>query len=59
MSEDKNMTISIGALVLITIGVIFLLGNLDIVNNAFGKLWPAILLVIGGGIIVNSHMRRK
>lgn len=44
------------AFVLITFGVIMLLGNLNIVSNAFSKLWPLILIAAGVGKIVNSFL---
>jgi len=32
---------------LITLGVIFLLGKLGYVTNAFSKLWPLLIIVLG------------
>ncbi|MFC1648595.1 LiaI-LiaF-like domain-containing protein [Nanoarchaeota archaeon] len=53
-SKQKITNISIGALLLITIGIIFLFGNLGIVDNAWAKLWPLLLVVIGIAKIWNS-----
>jgi len=39
--------------VIITAGIIFLLQNLDIVNDAWKKLWPLLIIVIGVVYIIN------
>lgn len=36
-----------GPLILITLGVLFLLNNLDPARFQFGRMWPVILIVIG------------
>ena len=41
--------------ILITIGVIFVLENFGIVDDAFSKLWPLILIVIGAAIIFGER----
>ena len=48
----------IGALVLITLGVLFLADEF-IPHINFGDLWPIILIVIGIGLLINSFGRRK
>jgi phage shock protein C len=48
----------IGALVLITLGVLFLADEF-IPNISFGDLWPIILIVIGIGLLVGTAARRK
>lgn len=48
----------IGALVLITLGVLFLVDEF-IDNIDFGDLWPILLIVIGIGLLVNSFGRRR
>jgi hypothetical protein len=42
-----NINLSYFGFILLTIGLIFLIDNLNILNNAWGKLWPLILIVIG------------
>lgn len=37
----------IGAIILIALGVLFLLSNLDIWNFDIGRFWPVILIVVG------------
>jgi fatty acid desaturase len=39
--------VSVLPYVLITIGFIFLLGSLGIVTDAWWRLWPLLLIVIG------------
>lgn len=48
----------IGALVLITLGVLFLMDEF-IPHLDFGDLWPILLIVIGIGLLVNSIGRRQ
>lgn len=45
MSKDRRF--SIFPYILITVGVIFVLQNFGILDDAFSKLWPVILIVIG------------
>ena len=44
MKKGKRI---MGPLILITIGSIFLMDNLGLINNAWSKLWPLIFIVIG------------
>ncbi len=48
-----------GALVLITLGVLFLLNNLYPGDFAFRRLWPVIVIVIGLAKILENVMGRK
>ncbi|MCX6252754.1 MAG: PspC domain-containing protein [Bacteroidetes bacterium] len=48
----------IGALVLITLGVLFLADEF-IPRLSFGDLWPVILIVIGIGLLANSMSKRR
>ena len=48
-----------GALVLIAMGVLFLLNNLDPEAFAFRRLWPVIVIVIGLSKIFENLMGRK
>ncbi|MGA7558481.1 MAG: DUF5668 domain-containing protein, partial [Terriglobales bacterium] len=48
--------------IVFTIGVLFLLQNLDVANLHFGRTWPVILLVVGalklmqGSASVEGHI---
>ena len=56
--QPRNRGNLIGGLVLITLGTLFLADEfLPHVN--FGDLWPIILIVIGGGLLINSFGRRQ
>lgn len=55
-SFQKYRHFSAFPLVLITLGIIFLLGNFDIVDNAFRKLWPLLIIVWGATMIMNAVM---
>ena len=54
----RNRGSLIGALVLITLGLLFLADEF-IPRLSFGDLWPVILIVIGIGLLVNSVTRRR
>lgn len=49
-----NKKISSFAVVLILIGIIVLISNLGIMQNAGSKLWPLVLIAIGIVSIINS-----
>ncbi len=49
----------LGALLLITLGILFLLNNLYPAELAFSRLWPVVLIVIGLVKIVEHFQRRK
>ena len=46
-NERRDRRHSIFPYLLITIGAIFVLQNFGILDDAFSKLWPLILIVIG------------
>ena len=54
----RNRGNLVGALVLITLGVLFLADEF-IPHINFGDLWPILLIVIGVGLLINSFGRRK
>lgn len=56
--QHKNRGNLIGGLVLITLGLLFLADEF-VPNIDFGDLWPIILIVIGGGLLINSFGRRQ
>jgi phage shock protein C len=56
--ERRNRGSLIGALVLITLGVLFLADEF-IPHINFGDLWPIILIVIGIGLLLNSITGKK
>ncbi len=56
--EKKKRGSLIGGLVLITVGCIFLADEF-FPNVNFGDLWPVILIVIGGGLLINTYAKRN
>ena len=56
--ERRHRGSLIGALVLITLGVLFLADEF-IPHINFGDLWPIILIVIGIGLLLNSVTGKK
>jgi len=50
---------SIGAIVLITLGIIFLANNLGLANIHIGAFlrtwWPVILIVVGFSLLIKRH----
>lgn len=47
-----------GPILLITLGVLLLLNNLDPGTYGFGRLWPVILIALGAGRIGEYVYRR-
>ncbi|SFK99045.1 LiaI-LiaF-like domain-containing protein [Lysobacter sp. cf310] len=52
----------VGAIVLIVLGTVFLLDNLGLADISLGRLirtwWPAILIVVGLGMLFRPHRKR-
>jgi hypothetical protein len=55
--EDRHGMV-IGGLIVLGIGVIFLLSNLNIIPD-FGKMWPLILVVIGIALLIGAMVKRE
>ncbi len=53
----RDRRLSILPYLLIAIGVIFLLENFGIINDAFSKLWPLLLIVIGIVMLARSFFK--
>ncbi len=53
MKRDKSG--GVFGWILITVGVIFVLENFGFIDDAFSKLWPLILIVIGAAIIFGNR----
>ncbi len=58
INNNKNVA-QIGGLVLIVLGVIFLLDQLDFIPDwfSFEQFWPVILVIIGLGLIFRSNTK--
>jgi hypothetical protein len=55
--EDRHGMV-IGGLIVLGIGVIFLLSNLDIIPD-LGKMWPLILVVIGIALLIGAVVKKE
>ena len=55
MGMRRDRKHNLFAWILITIGVIFVLDNFGIIDDAFSKLWPVILIVVGVVMIVGDR----
>ncbi len=60
MNDRQASQIRVG-LVLVTIGVFFLVGELNLWPVAFGRLWPWTLVALGTALLVirGEHERRS
>jgi len=56
--HDDRSGLLIGGTILIGIGLLFLLINLDILPN-MGKSWPIIIIVIGAALIFGGFGKKK
>jgi len=55
--EDRHGMV-IGGIIVLGIGVIFLLSNLDIIPHV-GKMWPLILVVVGIALLIGAVIKRE
>jgi uncharacterized membrane protein HdeD (DUF308 family) len=55
--EDRHGMI-IGGIIVLGIGVLFLLSNLDIIPD-IGKMWPIILVVVGFALLIGAVIKRE
>jgi len=55
--EDRHGMV-IGGLIVLGIGVIFLLSNLDIIPD-LGKMWPLILVIIGIALLIGAVVKKE
>ena len=53
-SRTRETGQSLGGLILIAIGVLFLLSNLDIIPYGFFEFWPVVLILVGLLILKNA-----
>lgn len=55
--EDRHGMV-IGGLIVLGLGVIFLLANLEIIPD-FGTMWPLVLVVIGIALLIGAVVKRE
>ena len=56
--KDNCHGMVIGGLIVLGLGVVFLLSNLDIIPN-FGTMWPLVLVVIGIALLVGAVVKKE
>lgn len=56
--KDDRHGMVIGGLIVLGLGVIFLLSNLDIIPD-FGTMWPLVLVVIGIALLVGAVLKKE
>lgn len=58
--DDKRPQRLVGGLILMTVGLIFLLGKLDLLRaDGLGTYWPMIVVAIGASKFLGAGGRRK
>lgn len=55
--EDRHGMV-IGGIIVLGIGILFLLSNLDIIPH-IGKMWPLILVVVGLALLIGAVIKRE
>jgi hypothetical protein len=56
--KDDRHGMVIGGLIVLGVGLIFLLSNLDIIPD-LGKMWPLILVVIGVALLAGAIFKKS
>ena len=56
--KDDRHGMVIGGLIVLGLGVVFLLANLEIIPD-FGTMWPLILVVIGIALLVGAVIKKE
>lgn len=54
LSRTRDTGQSLGGLIILGIGVLFLLSNLDIIPYGFFEFWPVVLILVGFMILKNA-----
>ncbi len=55
--KDDRHGMVIGGLIVLGIGLIFLLSNLEIIPD-LGRMWPLILVVIGFALLIGAIFKK-
>jgi uncharacterized membrane protein HdeD (DUF308 family) len=55
--EDRHGMV-IGGIIVLGIGILFLLSNLDIIPH-IGIMWPLILVVVGFALLIGAVVKRE
>jgi uncharacterized membrane protein HdeD (DUF308 family) len=55
--EDRHGMV-IGGIIVLGIGIVFLLSNLDIIPHV-GRMWPLILVVVGIALLIGAIVKKR
>ncbi|KPL03499.1 MAG: hypothetical protein AMJ73_06740 [candidate division Zixibacteria bacterium SM1_73] len=55
--EDRHGMV-IGGIIVLGIGILFLLSNLDIIPH-IGEMWPLILVVVGIALLIGAAFKKE
>jgi hypothetical protein len=56
--KDDRHGMVIGGLIVLGLGVVFLLANLEIIPD-FGTMWPLVLVVIGIALLIGAVVKKE
>jgi hypothetical protein len=56
-NKEARHGMVIGGLIVLGLGVVFLLANLEIIPD-FGTMWPLILVVVGIALLIGAAMKK-
>jgi len=56
--KDDRHGMVIGGLIVLGLGVVFLLSNLDIIPD-FGTMWPLVFVVVGIALLVGAVVKKE
>ncbi len=55
--KDNRHGMVTGGVITLGLGIIFLLGNLDIIPD-FGTMWPLVLVIVGIALLVGAMVKK-
>jgi len=58
LKKDDRHGMMIGGLIVLGLGVVFLLANLNIIPD-LGTMWPLVLVVIGIALLVGAVVKKE
>ncbi|MGB2770535.1 MAG: DUF5668 domain-containing protein [Candidatus Zixiibacteriota bacterium] len=56
-NKETRHGMVIGGLIVLGLGVVFLLANLEIIPD-FGTMWPLILVVVGIALLIGAAVKK-
>jgi hypothetical protein len=56
--KDDRHGMVIGGIIVLGLGVVFLLANLEIIPH-FGEMWPLVLVVVGIALLIGAIVKKE